>query len=81
MTTEEASATATVEACGGIAQSASRQVTAAFMASFYGALCRGQAPAAALHLAQTGVMRQHPHPFHWAAFVSSGTGPGLGGER
>ena len=44
-------------------------VTAFFMASFYGALCRGQPPAAALRLAQIEVMRLHPHPFYWAAFT------------
>ena len=48
------------------------EVTAAFMASFYAALCRGQTPAAALQLAQTEVMRQHPHPFYWAAFTLHG---------
>ena len=48
------------------------EVTAAFMASFYAALCRGQPPAAALQSAQTEVMRQHPHPFYWAAFTLHG---------
>ena len=48
------------------------EVTAAFMASFYAALCCGQTPAAALQLAQTEVMRQHPHPFYWAAFTLHG---------
>ena len=48
------------------------EVTAAFMASFYAALCGGQTPAAALQLAQTEVMRQHPHPFYWAAFTLHG---------
>jgi tetratricopeptide (TPR) repeat protein len=47
-------------------------VTALFMTSFYGALRRGQAPAAALRLAQNDVMCQHPHPFYWAAFVLHG---------
>jgi tetratricopeptide (TPR) repeat protein len=48
------------------------EVTALFMTSFYAALCCGQAPAAALRLAQNDVMRQHPHPFYWAAFVLHG---------
>lgn len=48
------------------------EITALFMASFYGALCRGDAPAAALRLAQTDVMREHPHPFYWAAFTLHG---------
>ncbi len=43
-------------------------ITAGFMSQFYGALCRGSAPAAALRIAQTEVMRRHPHPFYWAAF-------------
>ena len=47
-------------------------VTAVFMSNFYGALCRGEAPAAALRGAQTEVMRQHPHPFYWAAFTLHG---------
>jgi CHAT domain len=47
-------------------------VTALFMTSFYGALRHGQPPAAALRLAQNDVMRQHPHPFYWAAFALHG---------
>ena len=47
-------------------------VTASFMASFYAALCRGQAPAAALQRAQIDVMQTHPHPFYWAAFTLHG---------
>ena len=47
-------------------------VTAAFMASFYGALCRGQAPAAALRLAQIDLMQSYPHPYYWAAFTLHG---------
>ena len=48
------------------------EVTAAFMASFYAALCRGQAPATALQQAQIDVMQSHPHPFYWAAFTLHG---------
>jgi CHAT domain-containing protein len=48
------------------------EITAAFMASFYGALRRGQSPAAALRTAQTELQRQHPHPFYWAAFTLHG---------
>lgn len=48
------------------------EITAAFMSQFHGALCRGSAPAAALRIAQAGVMRQHPHPFYWAAFTLHG---------
>ena len=47
-------------------------VTAAFMASFYGALSRGQTPAAALQQAQAQLRQQHPHPFYWAAFTLHG---------
>ena len=47
-------------------------VTAVFMASFYGALGRGQTPAAALQQAQAQLRQQHPHPFHWAAFMLHG---------
>ena len=47
-------------------------VTAAFMASFYGALRAGQSPALALRAAQVDVMREHPHPFYWAAFTLHG---------
>jgi CHAT domain-containing protein len=47
-------------------------VTAGFMAHFYGALRRGDAPAAALGEAQRAVMREHPHPLYWAAFTLYG---------
>ncbi|HEX6362459.1 MAG TPA: CHAT domain-containing protein, partial [Albitalea sp.] len=47
-------------------------VTARFMAAFYGALRRGDAPAAALRSAQLEVMREHRHPFYWAAFTLHG---------
>ena len=42
------------------------------MTAFYGALCRGERPAAALRRAQLDVMRAHPHPFYWAAFTLHG---------
>ncbi len=48
------------------------EITSSFMAHFHGALCRGVAPAAALRFAQAEVMRQHPHPFYWAAFTLHG---------
>ncbi|HSI61408.1 MAG TPA: CHAT domain-containing protein, partial [Ideonella sp.] len=47
-------------------------VTRLFMQAFYGALRQGRAPAEALGSAQAAVMRQHPHPFHWAAFALYG---------
>jgi CHAT domain-containing protein len=47
-------------------------VTAQFMARFYGALCGGASPGAALCAAQAVLMRQHPHPFYWAAFTLHG---------
>lgn len=47
-------------------------VTGQFMAGFHVALSRGMAPAEALRLAQVALMRQHPHPFHWAAFTLQG---------
>lgn len=48
------------------------QVTARFMAAFYGALVAGQAPAAALQQAQQHLRAQHPEPQHWAAFCLHG---------
>lgn len=48
------------------------EVTGHFMAGFHVALSRGMAPAEALGLAQVALMRQHPHPFHWAAFTLQG---------
>jgi CHAT domain-containing protein len=48
------------------------EITAGFMAQFYGAFCAGSAPAAALRIAQAEVMRRHPHPFYWAAFTLHG---------
>jgi CHAT domain-containing protein len=47
-------------------------VTAGFMAYFYGALRRGEAPASALAEAQRTVRQQHPHPLYWAAFTLYG---------
>jgi CHAT domain-containing protein len=47
-------------------------VTAGFMAHFYAALRAGDAPAAALRLAQRAVMHEHPHPLYWAAFTLYG---------
>ena len=47
-------------------------ITSRFMAHFHGALCRGIAPAASLRLAQAELMREHPHPFYWAAFTLHG---------
>jgi len=47
-------------------------VTAGFMAHFYGALRRGEAPAAALGEAQREIRRLHPHPLYWAAFTLYG---------
>lgn len=47
-------------------------VTGQFMAGFHVALSRGMTPAQALRLAQVALMRQHPHPFHWAAFTLQG---------
>jgi CHAT domain-containing protein len=47
-------------------------VTADFMAHFYGALRRGEAPASALAEAQRAVRQQHPHPLYWAAFTLYG---------
>jgi tetratricopeptide (TPR) repeat protein len=48
------------------------EITVDFMAHFYGALCGGRSPAAALRLAQNEVMQRHPHPFFWAAFTLHG---------
>ncbi len=49
-------------------------VTLRVMASFYGALGEGHEPASALRVAQANVRRDHPHPFHWSAFVLYGGG-------
>jgi CHAT domain-containing protein len=43
-----------------------------FMTSFYAALRAGTSPSAALRLAQEALRKEHPHPFHWAAFVLHG---------
>ncbi len=47
-------------------------VTGVFMAHFYGALGRGETPAAALRHAGTALLEEHPHPFYWAAFTLQG---------
>jgi CHAT domain-containing protein/tetratricopeptide (TPR) repeat protein len=46
--------------------------TKRFMGVFYRALKRGAVPASALREAQREVMKAHPHPFYWAAFVLYG---------
>jgi tetratricopeptide (TPR) repeat protein len=46
--------------------------TAEFMSDFYAGLRRGQAPAAALRLAQLAARSRQTHPFYWAAFVLVG---------
>ncbi len=48
------------------------EVTAGFMAAFYGGLAAGQAPAEALRAAQERVFRTHPHPHFWGAFALYG---------
>ncbi len=46
--------------------------TARTMASFYGRLRAGDAPAAALRAAQLELLREQPHPFFWSPFVLVG---------
>jgi CHAT domain-containing protein len=46
--------------------------TADFMAHFYGALMRGQAPSKALQQAQACMRQQWPEPYFWAAFTLYG---------
>jgi tetratricopeptide (TPR) repeat protein len=48
------------------------RITARFMQLLYAALLTGQAPATALRTAQAQLRQDHPHPFHWAAFVLHG---------
>ncbi|MDO9095870.1 MAG: CHAT domain-containing protein [Rubrivivax sp.] len=43
--------------------------TAQLMAQFYAALLAGARPAAALRAAQRDLVRERPHPYHWAAFA------------
>jgi CHAT domain-containing protein/tetratricopeptide (TPR) repeat protein len=46
--------------------------TLQLMGQFYGALCGGASPAAALREAQLALLRRQPHPFFWAPFVVMG---------
>lgn len=48
--------------------------TKLLMEAFYGQLCSGAPPAAALRRAQLEVRETHSHPFHWAAFADIGAG-------
>jgi CHAT domain-containing protein len=48
------------------------EITSRFMLDFHGGLCRGMTSAASLRAAQIELRRQHPHPFHWAAFILHG---------
>jgi tetratricopeptide (TPR) repeat protein len=47
-------------------------ITMQYMETFYTSLQGGDAPAAALQKAQLAAMKNHPHPFHWAAFTLYG---------
>ena len=47
-------------------------LTARFMIHFYAELVRGRGPAASLRTAQALAMREHPHPYAWAAFTLYG---------
>jgi CHAT domain-containing protein len=46
--------------------------TATLMSLFYGRLCAGDRPAAALRFAQCQLLRQRAHPFFWSPFVLLG---------
>ena len=48
------------------------QLTAGFMARFYGALRAGERPAKALRRAQLATRAERPHPYMWAAFALYG---------
>lgn len=48
------------------------EVTADFMAHFYGALVAGRQPSQALLQAQAALRLQHPEPYFWAAFTLYG---------
>jgi CHAT domain-containing protein/tetratricopeptide (TPR) repeat protein len=47
-------------------------ITMQFMAVFYRSVRRGTSASHALRAAQLEIMKSHPHPFHWAAFVLHG---------
>ncbi len=47
-------------------------LTEVFMQRLHAALAAGQAPATALRTAQLALMREQPHPCHWAAFTLTG---------
>ena len=47
-------------------------LTEVFMQRLHAALAAGQAPATALRSAQLALMREQPHPCHWAAFTLHG---------
>ncbi len=47
-------------------------VTGRLMADFYRRLLTGEGPAGALHKAKLALMRSHPAPRYWAAFVCQG---------
>ncbi len=48
------------------------EITSQFMSHFHVGLGGGMTPAASLRHAQIELMRQHAHPFHWAAFILYG---------
>jgi CHAT domain-containing protein len=47
-------------------------LTEVFMQRLHAALSEGQSPATALRAAQRALMREQPHPCHWAAFTLHG---------
>ena len=46
--------------------------TAQLMVDMHRHMVTGSSPAAALRLAQLALVRDHPHPFHWAPFIAVG---------
>jgi CHAT domain-containing protein len=48
------------------------EATAELMTEFYRALAKTKSPAAALRDAQTGLLKQKPHPFFWSPFILVG---------
>lgn len=59
----------------------SDEVTAGFMADFYGALREGVPREEALRQAELSIRRAYPHPYFWAAFVLTGGSGSLGLAR
>ncbi|MGH9803269.1 MAG: CHAT domain-containing protein, partial [Blastocatellia bacterium] len=57
------------------------RITNTLISDYYRALQQGQGRSEALRQAQLKMLKQHPHPYFWAAFIPVGEWANLDGQR